>query len=81
MRNPEVADHSDQDTSLSALERKCLELTATGMDPTAIGPVARITPREVEILLFCAMRKLGAANTMQAVAKYLASNTVETKLV
>jgi DNA-binding NarL/FixJ family response regulator len=54
-----------------ALERKCLSMAATGLEAAAIGPQIGLTAKEVEVLLYCAQRKLGAANRMQALARYL----------
>ena len=72
MKAPNAADRHDRQQALCGLERKCLSLTATGHNPEAIGSHAGITSGEARILLYCAQRKLGASNLMQAVARYLA---------
>jgi DNA-binding CsgD family transcriptional regulator len=57
--------------SMTEVEQTCLRRTAEGLRQDAIGRELRMTPREVEVLLSLAQRKLGAANIMQAVARYL----------
>lgn len=53
---------------LTLLELRCLSLVASGKSVARIRSHVRATDREVDILLFCAQRKLGAANRMHAVA-------------
>ena len=54
--------------SLTKLELRCLSLVATGKSAAGIRAYVGATEREVDILLFCAERKLGAVNRMHAVA-------------
>lgn len=50
------------------LELRCLSLVASGRSVARIRTDVAATEREVDILLFCAQRKLGAVNRMHAVA-------------
>ena len=50
------------------LEIRCLSLVANGKSVAGMRTDVAATEREVDILLFCAQRKLGAANRMHAVA-------------
>lgn len=63
---------------LCNLERKCLSLLAQGHTVEDIASLAGITPSETQVLLYCAQRKLGASNRMQAVARYLADEMTGT---
>jgi DNA-binding CsgD family transcriptional regulator len=72
MKNPGTADGSHDPEELCGLERKCLALAALGRNTTEIAAQVGITATEARILLYCAQRKLGASNRMQAVARYLA---------
>jgi DNA-binding CsgD family transcriptional regulator len=53
---------------LTRVEISCLTRIANGIPPGAIGNALGISTREVEILLHCAERKLGAKNRLHAVA-------------
>jgi len=72
MTSTNAAARTSRHQELCGLERKCLSLSANGHDPETIAPLVGITPGEVRVLLYCAQRKLGASNLMQAVARYLA---------
>ena len=63
---------------LCALERKCLAMMADGVEIADIGQKLGITTKEVDVLLYCAQRKLGATNIMQALARYLADEMTGT---
>jgi DNA-binding CsgD family transcriptional regulator len=78
MKNLDTADRSYTQHELCSLERKCLSLVATGHKAEEIAPLVGITAHEARVLLYCAQRKLGAENTMQAVAKYLADEMTGT---
>lgn len=78
MKNPDAADRSYSQHKLCSLERKCLSLVATGHTAEEIGPLVGIAASEARVLLYCAQRKLGAENTMQAVALYLADEMTGT---
>ena len=69
MKDP--ADGFDGAENLCSLERKCLALAATGRNLDDIACDVGITAKEARILLYCAQRKLGASNRMQAIARYL----------
>jgi hypothetical protein len=53
---------------LTMLELRCLTLVASGRVASGARANVGLTEREADILLFCAQRKLGAANRMHAVA-------------
>jgi DNA-binding CsgD family transcriptional regulator len=72
MKNPGTADGSHDPEELCSLERKCLALAAEGRNTKEIAAQVAISASEARILLYCAQRKLGASNRMQAVARYLA---------
>jgi DNA-binding CsgD family transcriptional regulator len=72
MKDPDAADRIYRQQPLCRLERRCLSLAASGHDHEAIGSRIGITSGEARILLYCAQRKLGASNLMQALARYLA---------
>lgn len=78
MTSTAVAESTSRNQDLCGLERKCLSLAAHGHDPDTIGPRVGITPGEARVLLYCAQRKLGASNLMQAVARYLADEMTGT---
>lgn len=78
MNDADAEDRSQDREALCRLERKCLALAASGKNTQEIAGDVGITPREAQILLHCAQRKLGASNTMQAVARYLADEMTGT---
>lgn len=53
--------------TLTRSELKCLALTAAGHSAESIARKLAMATHEVETLLFCAERKLGAQNRMHAV--------------
>lgn len=78
MRNPTVAVTPRGPSELCNLERKCLTLAAGGAGPEQIAAQLGVTGKEAQTLLYCAQRKLGASNTMNAVARYLANEMTGT---
>jgi LuxR family transcriptional activator of bioluminescence operon len=62
--------------SLTNLEIRCLALVANGKPAARIRASVGVSEREVAILLFCAQRKLGAANRMHAVAKGISQGLI-----
>lgn len=78
MSDPEPHDEMSRPHELCALERKCLALTANGIEANDVGQKLGLTTKEVEVLLYCAQRKLGATNLMQALARYLADESTGT---
>jgi DNA-binding NarL/FixJ family response regulator len=69
MKDPGDGFHGPEE--LCSLERKCLALAARGRNVEDIASDVGITAKEARILLYCAPRKLGASNRMQAIARYL----------
>jgi DNA-binding CsgD family transcriptional regulator len=67
-------------SQLTPLERRCLSLVAFGKSAVEIGRVVGATEREVDTLLFCTQRKLGAANRLQAVAKGMSLGLIDASL-
>ena len=65
---------------LTALERRCLSLAAFGKSAVEIGRVVGASEREVDTLLFCTQRKLGAANRLQAVARGMSLGLIDASL-
>lgn len=57
------------DYGLSEREVKCLELVSRGMGATAVAQEMSISERSVDTHLLMARQKLGAATTVQAVAR------------
>ena len=53
--------------TLTRSELKCLALTASGHSVDSVARKLSLASHEVETLLFCAERKLGAQNRMHAV--------------
>jgi DNA-binding CsgD family transcriptional regulator len=58
---------------ISGLELRCLDLISTGASISRTAETLNITEKEVDILLYYVRRRMGAASTMQAIAKCLAS--------
>ncbi|MBL0370481.1 helix-turn-helix transcriptional regulator [Rhizobium sp. KVB221] len=57
----------DELIELSRLELDCLKLAANGHRTNQIGSELNASEKEVEILLYCAERKLGAKNRLHAI--------------
>lgn len=55
--------------TLTKLEVQCLSLVAGGKSASGIRGCVGASEREIDIILFCAQRKLGAKNRMHAVAR------------
>lgn len=64
------------DYALTRMELIGLTLVAHGFPPAEIGIRLNASTREVETLLFCAERKLGANNRMHAVAKAVSEGLI-----
>lgn len=62
--------------SLTAAELKCLILVANGHRCQEIGQQLNASQREIEILLYCAERKLGARNRLHAIGIAVARNLI-----
>lgn len=63
--------------TLTRSELKCLALTASGHGVESIARKLAMATHEVETLLFCAERKLGAENRMHALCRAAAMNLIE----
>jgi DNA-binding CsgD family transcriptional regulator len=57
-----------EDFSLTRIELVGLILAANGYRAEEIAALLSVSEKEIEILLFCAERKLGAKNRLHAVA-------------
>jgi LuxR family quorum-sensing transcriptional regulator LasR len=57
----------DDDDELTSMEIDCLKLAANGHRSGHIGQVLNVNETEIEILLSCAERKLGARNRLHAI--------------
>lgn len=55
--------------SLTTLELRCLTMVASGRPVNGFRAQLGVTESEADIILYCAQRKLGAANRMHAVAR------------
>ena len=55
------------DPGLTTMELQCLGLAANGVRAQEIAQRLRASEKEVDILLYCAERKLGARNRLNAV--------------
>ena len=55
------------DFELTNLEIDCLKLVANGHRSKDIGQELQVSEREIEILLYCVERKLGARNRLHAI--------------
>ena len=53
--------------TLTRSEIRCLQLTAQGYDVPAVAAAMSLAKREIEMLLYCAERKLNANNRLHAV--------------
>ncbi len=53
---------------ITRTELSCLALVAEGCNVDAMSDKLALSRREIEVLLFCAQRKLGADNLLQAVS-------------
>jgi DNA-binding CsgD family transcriptional regulator len=56
-----------KDFSLARVEQIGLALAANGYRAKEIAALIAVSEREIELLLFCAERKLGAKNRLHAV--------------
>ncbi len=63
--------------TLTRSELKCLALTASGHGVESIARKLAMATQEVETLLFCAERKLGAQNRMHAMCLAASMNLIE----
>lgn len=63
--------------TLTRSELKCLTLTAAGHNVESIARKLAMATHEVETLLFCAERKLGAKNRMHALCVAASKNLIE----
>lgn len=54
--------------TLSRSELRCLSLTASGHDVDSVARKMSLARREIELLLYCAERKLKAENRLHAVS-------------
>lgn len=66
---PNSLNHSSasDEIELTRMEVDCLKLAANGHRPGHIGLVLSVSEKEVDILLYCAERKLGASNRLHAI--------------
>ncbi len=64
------------DLSLTRTEKNCLALACRGMRDAAIGTRLGMSETEVASLMFCAERKLGAANRLHAISVALVRGLV-----
>lgn len=62
------ADESGVSDALTRSEKTCLSLVAEGMKSSAMCDLLELSAKEIEVLLFCAQRKLGADNLLHAVS-------------
>ena len=53
--------------NLSRTELCCLSLTASGMSIEEVAKQLKISVRELELVFYCAQRKLNAENRMHAI--------------
>lgn len=58
---------TDDAIELTSMEIDCLKLVANGHRSPHIGQKLNIGENEIEILLYCAERKLGARNRLHAI--------------
>jgi len=63
--------------TLTRSELKCLALTSSGHGVGSIARKLALATHEVETLLFCAERKLGAQNRMHAICLAASKNVIE----
>lgn len=59
---------NSQDFFLTRMELVGLTLAANGYQGSEIAARLQLSDKEIETLLFCAERKLGAKNRLQAIA-------------
>ncbi len=67
--NSEGEEHAEIAATLSAREKDCLRWRATGKSDWEISQILAISERTVKFHLESARAKLGATNTLHAVAK------------
>ena len=58
---------TDDEIELTSMEIDCLKLAANGHRSTHIGQELSVSEKEIEIILYCAERKLGARNRLHAI--------------
>lgn len=58
---------TDDEFELTSMEIDCLKLAANGHRPVHIGRELDVSEREIEILLYCVEKKLGARNRLHAI--------------
>ena len=64
-------------SEITQTETACLALCANGYSSDKTAQKLNITPKEVEILLYCAQRKLGANNRLHAISLALTSGVIQ----
>lgn len=65
--NPEAESANPRFWNLTRSELLCLNLTASGMCIEDVAKQLKMSIRELEVLFYCAQRKLNAENRMQAI--------------
>ena len=72
-RDSGVDSHPEE---LTRTEILCLSMVAEGNGFASIGRDLAVSAKEIEVLLFCAQRKLGAANLLQAISVAMAQGII-----
>ncbi len=62
---------------ITRTELSCLALVAEGWNVDAMSDKLALSRREIEVLLFCAQRKLGADNLLQAVSIAMSKRIIQ----
>jgi DNA-binding CsgD family transcriptional regulator len=58
---------TNDEIELTSMEIDCLKLAANGHRATQISRQLSVSEQDIEILLYCAERKLGAMNRLHAI--------------